>query len=1126
MGIKAIGVVRNLILVFAVTFLSAAAANAGTSSVNAGVTHQVIRGFGASNAWSDCGSCTPGSAKNAWFTPANLDMLFSTSGNGIGLSIIRMRIPPDSSQFGSAIAPVQGAAARGAIVMATEWTPPPQWKSANTTANSNGEYLLPANYQNYANYLRDFVNTMKNTYNVNIYALCGSNEPDYKVSYDGCSWDGTQELNFIKNYLGPTFATAGLATKIIVGESYANNFAITDPTLNDPVAANYVSIAAVHTYGGGPSAYPLAVSKGKEYWMTEMANFQPYESDMTGTNGGGLVWAGRIHTGLVNSEYNAWIYWWLSSDASNEGLTHPTLGNPKRFYVMGNYSKFIRPGFIRIDASQPGSGVTCSAYKEPSGTGYVIVAINTGAAVNTTFNLTGISAASFTPHITSSSLNLAAQAAVTVSGSSFTYTLPAQSVVSFVASGPPATATHTPNPAWSKTFTPTASPTPYGVMLDTMEDGDNANNWGGNWYSYSGTGTTITPKPFNMTAGGMTGSANYRASIIATVADYAGMGTNLNAAETAVDMTNYTSVEFYVKGNGGSYWFQFTQPSITDGDNFGMTFTAPATWTKVTIPLDAEVLTQRGYGAASTFTKNAIAALQWASNANGALDIQIDNVQFLSSVPMSPTNTPPVPTSTFTRTPVPPTATFTKTNTAVAPTGTFTRTPVPPTSTFTMTNTPVPPTATQTKTNTAVAPTSTSSAVPSATNTQIIPVNTATATAVIPSATPTANIPVPTNTNTAVPPTALPTNTNTAVPPTALPTNTNTAVPPTALPTNTNTAVPPTALPTNTNTAVPPTAMPTKTNTPVPPTALPTKTNTPYIPAASATFTPTTGPVIISFKIMLKEADNNNSTNSPHPQFRIVNTGNMPLNLNNVEVRYWFNCDCTGQALQVYVDYADLKSGNSVTAVTSKLNTAIAATTLGNQSHYVSFRFNSGTMPAIIVPPGDHAEVQARFNKSDWSPMLQSNDWSYTNTSNFIDWNKVTGYTNGTLVYGQEPASAASTLKVASVTTYPNPAQQSAGATIKYTINSSGTTALSANEAGITDPSATVVIQMYTVYGRLVWEKKLSGAPYVSTGEHVTQWDGKVMGTSTLAAGLYTLKVSITSNDGTSNGFSRMVLLK
>ncbi len=69
------------------------------------------------------------------------------------------------------------------------------------------------------------------------------------------------------------------------------------------------------------------------------------------------------------------------------------------------------------------------------------------------------------------------------------------------------------------------------------------------------------------------------------------------------------------------------------------------------------------------------------------------------------------------------------------------------------------------------------------------------------------------------------------------------------------------------------------------------------------------------------------TTNSPHPQIEVVNTGTSALNLNNVEVRYWFNCDCTtGQTIQAWVDYAGyLPSGSNVT---SDVQISVQPTTL------------------------------------------------------------------------------------------------------------------------------------------------------------------------------------------------------
>jgi glucuronoarabinoxylan endo-1,4-beta-xylanase len=151
----------------------------------------------------------------------------------------------------------------------------------------------------------------------------------------------------------------------------------------------------------------------------------------------GLEWAAIIDTDLISGNVGAWHYWWLQSQSAtdNEGL----MGGPglttiaKRAYVLGQYAKFIRPGFNRIDATDaPQGGVAVSAYKNSTSGALVIVAINQNAsAVSQTFSLNGAAVTSVTPWITSGTLNLAPQSAVSVSGASFTYMLPAESVTSF-----------------------------------------------------------------------------------------------------------------------------------------------------------------------------------------------------------------------------------------------------------------------------------------------------------------------------------------------------------------------------------------------------------------------------------------------------------------------------------------------------------------------------------------------------------------------------------------------------------------------------------------------------------------------------------------------------------------------
>jgi len=439
-------------------------------------------------------------------------------------------------------------------------------------------------------------------------------------------------------------------------------------------------------------------------------------------------------------------------------------------------------------------------------------------------------------------------------------------------------------------------------------------------------------------------------------------------------------------------------------------------------------------------------------------------------------------TPTKTNTPVPPTATFTHTNTPVPPTSTSTSTPTN-TATSTRTDTPVPPTPTFT---------------PTATNTSSA---TSTATFTFTS----------TRTNTPVPPTA--TGTNSPVPPTA--TFTVTPVPPTA----TDTPVP--ATPTFTPTPIPPTA--TSTRTPIPP----TETDTPVPPTATFTLTPT--PVSLgsgSLTLYFLAGVTSDSTNSPHPQIEVVNTGTGPLNLNNVEVRYWFNCDCTNQTEQVWVDWAGLLPAG--TTATTDVQATVQPTSLGGQTNYVSYKFTGN----LVLQPGQMIQIQSRFNKSDWSNMLQDNDWSFAAYTSFTPWTHITGYLDGSLVWGQEPSGSSSALKAASLIAFPNP---STGNGINLSVNLSGNGGgasasvkakdLPGNSTEV-DPSAQIFLKVYTIEGRLIWSTTLPASSFGSSGNHSVYWDEKDLSGANLANGLYIVAAVVRSQGQTSTAFSKVVILK
>lgn|GEM_PF-673553 len=378
-------------------------------------TNQVISGFGASCAWTH--SLTEGQA----------DMFFSTT-NGAGLSLLRARVPTDGTiECGSIM---KQAAARGARVWATPWTPPAPMKTNGSL--TGGGSLLAGSFQAYADYLTNYVTQVKSQYGISLYALSVQNEPDYTTSYDSAIWSGQNIHDFVLNNLGPNFVSRGLATKIMLPEHSGWDFSLAEATLLDPSAAAYVGIIGTHNYNyGNASPYSLAQHAGKELWETEVSTFEAFD----GSIGNALLWAKRMNDWLTIANVNSWNYWWLYTlnGNDNEGLADSLIHPAKRLYVMGNYSRFVRPGFVRIDATMnPSIGISVSAYKNSATGAFVLVAINqTSSAYPLTVQAdTGLG--SLTPYTTSATQNLIAGSAIASTYGFFSASVPAQSVVTYV----------------------------------------------------------------------------------------------------------------------------------------------------------------------------------------------------------------------------------------------------------------------------------------------------------------------------------------------------------------------------------------------------------------------------------------------------------------------------------------------------------------------------------------------------------------------------------------------------------------------------------------------------------------------------------------------------------------------
>ncbi len=398
------------LLVLGSTFPKQAAAE--DAVVRPSRVNQRITGFGASSAWT-----APA------LSDADADLLFSTD-NGIGLSLLRVRIAPDGSCL--EIATAQQAQARGAQVCATPWSPPAMWKS-NDNVNEGGT-LLPAHADDWANSLVGFVSMMQ-TQGVNLVGLSAQNEPTMMVSYESCLYSAPALADFAANHLRPALDAAGFSLPVIAPETVGWNDlpSFSAAILGDPTTAAAVGIFATHSYNGSPSESPAILQTGKELWQTEVYDQGPLDP---GINSGLLV-ALSINAALVRGNVTAWHYWWIKPDvADNSALWDLNTGLPtKRFYALGNFSRFVRPGFYRVDVPlSPTTGLSMSAFSDTATNTLVLVTVNqTDAPITQRIAFDSISTGSWQSWVTSADSDLAPGDAVP-DGSSITYTFAPQSV--------------------------------------------------------------------------------------------------------------------------------------------------------------------------------------------------------------------------------------------------------------------------------------------------------------------------------------------------------------------------------------------------------------------------------------------------------------------------------------------------------------------------------------------------------------------------------------------------------------------------------------------------------------------------------------------------------------------------
>jgi len=409
--------------------LLAEEARSADVAVDLNTTYQTMDGFG-------------GMQDKGW-TGYNLmssdrDLLYGTGPGQIGLTIMRVRINDVQSAWSNDVVDAKDVVSRGLKVFATEWSPP-----SSMRVTSGSSYMLdPTQDQAYADYMNSFAKYM-NTNGVPLYAMGFQNEPDWCSTW-ACGTP-TAMYDFAKSY-GPSLRANG--NKVISAESFSFNKSYYDPILNDPTALANIDILGTHFYGTSKTSpdatfdYTLFKQNGAghHFWMTEV-----YTAGVN--NATSNTWplcldaAYEIHRAVALSNMSAYNWWYLKRSygplyIANNSTGGSTAGTVSKIGdIMGQYSKYIRPGAVRVDATRNvQTDVWTAAFKKADSV--VVVSVNMAtSAKSVTFSIPGLKSASGAKITTSGTKSLAADGTISVSGGNFTLPLDAQSISTVVFTG-------------------------------------------------------------------------------------------------------------------------------------------------------------------------------------------------------------------------------------------------------------------------------------------------------------------------------------------------------------------------------------------------------------------------------------------------------------------------------------------------------------------------------------------------------------------------------------------------------------------------------------------------------------------------------------------------------------------
>ena len=388
----------------ALIFTRAGSETTGGIVVNPDRRYQTIDGFGF--------ALTGGSAGYLVNLPSAerkklLAELFSSEGNGIGISYLRVSIgssdlndrvfsyddlPPGQTDAGMEhfnlcddllnVVPVlkEILAINPRIkILGSPWSAPIWMK---TNGNIQGGKLKEEFYPAYALYFARYIKAMA-AEGIPIDAVTVQNEPFNDGNTPSMQLFAKEEALFIKRDLGPMFEREGIKTKIVLYDHNCDAPEYPVSILTDPDARRFVNGSGFHLYAGPITAMSVVHDRfpDKALYFTEMMTVNRHEFRISQP-------VARILIGATRNWSRNVILWNLAANSQFQPHTDnggcamcqgaisidgSTITRNLAYYVIGHAAKFVPAGSVRIESTDD-PGLPNVAFRTPENKTVLIVA--------------------------------------------------------------------------------------------------------------------------------------------------------------------------------------------------------------------------------------------------------------------------------------------------------------------------------------------------------------------------------------------------------------------------------------------------------------------------------------------------------------------------------------------------------------------------------------------------------------------------------------------------------------------------------------------------------------------------------------------------------------------------------